>query len=111
MAKKDVPIPLAIFIAGFAAGMISGIGTKTGIEPDELGIRFFALEKICEATTNANNPITLDCGVIGVFGAILSIGLGVLIAFVQANRIGNWKIGLGIYIFGWILGILWIATN
>ena len=109
MSKKTPPIWISIFTAGVIAGMITGVGIKIGIEPDDLSVRLYVLEQLCEIQND--DSLKKSCPLIPIFGGILSVVLAIVSAITEANRIQSWKAGLIIYGIGWILGMVWILSN
>ena len=107
MAKSTTPVWFSIFVAGLIAGMSTAIGIKYGIEPDETSARIFVLQSVCEIYKE-NENLSDTCGWLLPLVIILSIIFAVIAAFVEAKRIGSWKIGLAIYGGGWILGLAWL---
>lgn len=110
MAKSTAAIWVSIFVAGLIAGVITSIGMKYGIEPDETSVRIYALEKICEATQGMNDKIAYNCAIFVPLAIVLSIILAIASAFGEASRAGNWKVGIAIYGSGWIVGLVWMLS-
>jgi len=108
MTQATAPIWASIFIAGFVAGMLVGIGIKMGITPDEIGIGTEIVKQVCTSINEINNSVSYNCTMYLVAMIFLSVFLAIGSAFEEAFRMNNWKIGLGIYIFGWLIGIMYI---
>lgn len=111
MSNTIIAVISSILIAGFIAGMFLGIGIKTGIEPDELGVFTFVLDKICQTAKDIDNKISYNCGTFLTMAIIISVFAALYSAFVEIMRTGDWRIGLIIYGIGWVIGLLLILTH
>jgi hypothetical protein len=113
MAASWLSVVIGVAVAGFVAGMITGIGLKMGVEPDEAGISTFVLKSFCEAMKDVDSSgrIQYNCTIMIIGMAILSIFLAIVSALANAALVGDWRIGLVIYGVGWIIGFLYIILN
>jgi hypothetical protein len=101
---------LTVLIIGLVGGMSLGISVTVGISPDEFGISEFVLQNICDFAKKTMqgskyySEVSEQCSmginlirVISVVAFIVTIIGAILIA-------DDWKLGLGIYFFGFIIG-------
>jgi hypothetical protein len=93
---------------GFSAGIVFGIGVKTGIEPDELGIGTFVIKEMCKSMKDSNG---FNCGGFIFLMIILSIIITVVAIYTSINRFDDWKIGATIYGISFFIGALIVIKN
>lgn len=119
MAKSirlsDFPVPVQIVIVGFIAGLFMGIGVETGVEPDEAGIGILILKEFCKTFSDIDTTegkfATKNCYLYLFIMILLSIVITITSILTQINRVNDWRIGVFLYGFGWILGLLLILLN
>ncbi len=109
--RKDMPIWLSILVVGFIAGMFFAIGIETGISPDERGVSIFIMKTFCKEIQSLGQDLSYSCNTFLVIMIILSIFLGIIAVLEEANRMDNWKVGLAIYVIGWITGLVYMLTH
>lgn len=109
MSKSNLPIWAAIVLAGFISGMLFGIGLETGISPDENTLVLTIMKNFCEATNEFNT--CFNCGSYLALLSVISFLLAIVSVFEEAMRIGDWRIGLGLYSIGWIFGLIFMVTS
>lgn len=110
MSKSTLSIWASIFFVGFIAGYFVVVGLKYGVSPDQIDILNFVLQHICTIEKN-NQQVAYNCSILVPLGIILSIVAGSISVWIEANRIKNWKVGLAIYVTGWIVGFLYALSN
>jgi len=110
MSKSTLSIWASIFFVGFIAGFFVVVGFKYGVSPDQIGILNVVLQHICTIEKN-NQQVVYNCSIFVPLGIILSIVAGVASIWIEANRIQNWKVGLAIYVVGWVIGLLYALSN
>lgn len=103
-----LPVPVSIFVTGFVGGLIFAIGLKTGIEPDEFGIGLFILQNFCTAIQDSPTLVTYNCNFFVTVFIILSVIVTILSIIFQALRMNDFRVGLGIYFGGFIVGMMTI---
>ena len=97
---KRITIPAA-FGAGFADGLILGIGVKTGIEPSHEGIGMLILDVLCK---NPSTGSVSFCSYLWFLGLVFFIiGIATFFEDVQTNGI--------LYLFGLIIGFFLMMSN
>ncbi|HWP78180.1 MAG TPA: hypothetical protein VNL34_00840 [Candidatus Nitrosotenuis sp.] len=101
-------VPVSIFFTGFVAGLIFAIGLKTGIEPDEFGIGLFILQNFCTVIQNNSSLVTYNCNFFITIFIILSVVVTILSIIFQALRMDDFRVSLGIYFGGLVVGIITI---
>ena len=111
MSKSIIAIGIGILITGLIAGMLFGVGIDTGLPLDEGSISLMVMKTFCQAIEEINSTMVFNCwGYLAIL-AVLSIFVGVAEIYVTAEKIGDWKIGLGVYGIGWIIGLIWILVG
>lgn len=91
--------------------MVFAIGLHTGISPDKGGIALFVLERVCDITDSGVGLLVFDCGLFLTMMGIVSIAIGVIVAYVQTNKARNLTVGVVVYVVAWIVGFLIIHSN
>ena len=109
MSKSVLAISSTIFMMGLITGVLTGIGFKTGQDVDRESLFIYVYQTVCNAVPKVpNTSFLLSCDFTVVYLSIFVFILGIIEIFGTANKIGNWKIGLGIYGVGFIAGIMLI---
>jgi len=109
MKDSDMPVEFRIFVEGIIAGLISGIGFKTGISPDEGSILILIMKEFCKATEGM--PIQFNCWGFVILLTTLAIVITLFSIFAEITKVEDWKIGLLIYGAGGFLGFLLIIFS
>ena len=109
MTDSDMPVKFRIFVEGIVAGLISGIGFKTGISPDEGSILILIMKEFCKATEGMSTQF--DCWGFVIILTILAIVITLFSIFAEITKVDNWKIGLLIYGAGFSVGFLLIIFS
>lgn len=96
-----------IFGEAFSSGILVGVGIKTGILVDEGSIITMIMESLCKATENIQTSF-FNC-----WGFLTLISLLVLLTsciaiFEAITNTDDWRVGVMIYGFGFVLGIFLI---
>ncbi len=109
MSKSLFAIASGIFITGLFAGLLAGIGFKTGQDVDPESLSIFVFQTVCNAIPKVpNTSFLISCDFTVVYLTILAFIVGIIEIFGTANKIGNWRIGLGIYGVGFIAGVVMV---
>jgi hypothetical protein len=90
-----------IFVSGVMAGMIVGIGLKTGVTPDADSMSLQVLQTLCDYSTPSQS---FDCNRYLAIGELLSVVLGIMTILIEADKEESITWGLLVYSFGWIIG-------
>lgn len=103
MKHQNTPIESRIFVEGFIAGLITGIGFKTGLSPDEGSVSLLLMESVCKATEGMTSHF--NCW--GFLALVSFVVLLITIASIlqEITRVDDWRIGLVIYGIGFIAGL------
>ena len=110
MNKRGIALHLFILLIGICVGVIFGIGVKTMVIPNEDNFIISSAEQIfCKGTTSPLDPLITndgksDCRLFFVFTIVVSLFMGMLVFVGEHNRIGNWGLGMWLYILGWLIG-------
>ena len=111
MSKSVVAIGLGILMTGLIAGLLFGVGVKTGISPDEGSIALMIMSSFCQATQGIDGAMAFNCwGYLAILTVVIAL-VGIAEIYATAEKIGDWKIGLGIYGFGWLIGLMIIVAG
>ena len=108
--RNEPPVEIRVLIEGFAAGLIAGIGIKTGISVDEGGLTLMLFEAACKLTENMKY-FSYDCWGTYFLLSIAFILVTVFAILVEITRIDDWRIGAVLYGIGFVIGILIIIFN
>ncbi|MBI5347171.1 MAG: hypothetical protein HZB66_01030 [Candidatus Aenigmarchaeota archaeon] len=111
MSKSLIAIAVSIFMTGLIAGLFFGVGLKTGVSADQEGIALMIMSTFCQATQGINGQSGFNCfGFVALATIVLAIA-GYVEIMATAEKIGDWKIGLAIYGFGWLVGLIMIMSG
>lgn len=106
MKKSVLAIGAGIFFTGLIAGLLFGVGVKTGISPDEGSIALMFMQTFCQATEGIDGTMAYNCWLYLGILTVMIILVGIAEVYATAKKIGDWRIGLTIYGVGWLAGLL-----
>ena len=109
MINSDMPVEFRIFLEGIIAGLISGIGFKTGISPSESDILLLIMKEFCKATEGMSTQF--NCWGFVILLTFLAIVITLFSISAEITKVEDWKIGLLIYGLGGFLGFLLIIFS
>lgn len=112
--KNDIAIAvITIFFIGVVAGAGWGIGTQTKLDPDDDGWTSLLASKACGMVQSADGTgqVEKSCSNIIYLFTILSIFAGLVSIFSYIKLVGDWKIGIVIYVISWLFGYLYITST
>lgn len=107
MSKSLPAIVVSILMTGLIAGLLAGVGLKTGqdVEPESLYV--FVFGTVCNAVPKVpNTSFLLSCDFMVIFLSLVVLIVGIIEIIATAKRIGDWRIGLAIYGVGFIVGVI-----
>jgi hypothetical protein len=111
MTKSLLAIGIGILITGLIAGMLFGVGVKTGISPTEGGIALTIMKSFCQATEGIDGAMAFNCWGYLVLMTVVVLFIGVIDVLLAAASIGDWRIGLAIYFIGWFIGLVMLVAT
>lgn len=98
-----------IFATALLAGIFLGVWLKTGIDPDPQSQLIDAGKLFCKSVPD--NPASSSCssnmallGLVAILGGILEI-----VGLISQAR--DWRLGVGIYVGGFILGAILVLAS
>lgn len=112
--KKDLIIPvITIFFIGIIAGAGWGLGTKMNIDADDDGFTSMLTKNLCKGIQSADGSgkVEESCDNLLYLFMIISIFAGLVSIFSYIKLVGDWKVGLIIYVVSWVFGYLYITSN
>lgn len=111
MSKSVIAVGTGILVTGLIAGMLFGIGVKTGVSPDEGSTALMVLSSFCQATEGIDGTMAFNCWNYLIILTIVIAVVGIAEIYATAEKIGDWKIRLAIYGVGWFIGLIMIVAG
>lgn len=101
-----------IFVAGLASGLAMAISFRFGISPDELGVRIYVLNFLCNWAEGfvSDTTIVNSCHTWVDRFNFMTILVAILYAIAVAAKLGNVILGLVLYCLGTLVGFVFFGV-
>lgn len=107
MKAQVTSVESRIFGEGLIAGIIAGIGLKTGISPDEGSISLMFMESVCKTTEGMTSHF--NCWNFLALLSLMVFLITIISIIAEVTKVDDWRIGLTIYGIGFVVGLLFIV--
>ena len=111
MSKSIIAVAIGIIVTSIVAGMLFGIGLKTGISPDEGSLSLLILQSFCKATQGIGTAVIFNCWSYLAMMTVVVAVIGIVDVMAAAAAMKDWRIGLALYGFGWVVGVLMVVGS
>jgi len=108
---RSIAILKVIFITGLFSGLLFGISLKTGVDVNPESLVLQAGYMICDAIDDIDPRVSAECKHTLFLTSILVFIAGIAEILVLMGQAGDWRIGAGIYAFGFMIGLFLVLVS